>query len=273
MMSTSPRFLVAVLATTLVAGCGVNKATHQKALDSLTACQNELEDTKKDRDTNAKKVAELEDELGITRTERDKKSQAELEKEARIKKLLSEMEENKQEVEQELLNLRKQRDQAEKRLAAYRELNEKFRSLVDTGKLEVAFRNGQMVIKMPSGVLFGSGRADLSKSGKEALTEVLDILLQFKDRRFQVAGHTDNVPIHSRKFRDNWYLSTARAVSVVEFMIQSGFAPENLSATGFGAFDPIGDNSTAEGRALNRRIEIILVPDLSELPNLTAEPQ
>jgi chemotaxis protein MotB len=128
------------------------------------------------------------------------------------------------------------------------------------------------VIKMPSGVLFASAAAELSEGGKTALTEVLDILLQFKDRRFQVAGHTDNLPIRSRKFKNNWYLSTARALSVVEFMIEAGFDPRNLAATGYGAFDPIGDNATEEGRALNRRIEIILVPDLSELPNLTADP-
>jgi chemotaxis protein MotB len=260
------------LAVIMFAACGVKKATHQKALAELTSCHTELEETKKVRDVQMTKVKQLEDELSATRVERDKKTQDEIDKEARIAKLLAEMKDNKQEVEVELLKLRSQRDQAEKRLSAYRELYDRFRALVDTGKLDVGFRNGQMVIKMPSGILFASGQAKLSKGGKAALSEVLAILIEFKERRFQVAGHTDNVRIRGRRFKNNWHLSSARALSVVEFMIEAGFAAKNLAATGFGEFDPIGDNTNEDGRALNRRIEIILVPDLSELPNLTADP-
>ena len=266
------RPMILGLALVLSTACGIKKATHQKVLDELTSCQTEVEETKKVRDVQMTKVKQLEGELSATRVERDKKTQDEIEKEARIAKLLAEMKDNEQEVEEELLKLRSQRDQAEKRLSSYRELYDRFRALVDTGKLDVAFRNGQMVIKMPSGILFASGDAKLSKGGKAALGEVLAILLEFKDRRFQVAGHTDNVRIRGRRFKNNWHLSSARAISVVEFMIEAGFAAQSLAATGFGQFDPIGDNATDEGRALNRRIEIILVPDLSELPNLTADP-
>ncbi|HUH03448.1 MAG TPA: OmpA family protein [Kofleriaceae bacterium] len=250
------------------AGCGINKATHQKALDSLTSCQVELDETKQVLGTSKTKVAQLEDELKSTRSDRDKKSQAAREREERIQKLLGEM----GDAEAELLKLKAQQAQAEQRLAGYRALNERLRQLVDTGKLEIAFRNGQMILQLPSNVLFDSGKANLSKGGKAALSEVLSILLEFKDRRFQVAGHTDNVPIRSRQFRNNWQLSTARAVSVLEAMVEAGFDSTNLSATGFGEFDPIASNETDEGKQQNRRIEIILVPDLSELPNLANEP-
>ncbi len=262
------RFVLVAMVVVMAAGCGVKKATHQKVLDSLAACEGELSETKNMLDTQKTKVAQLESELNATRSERDAKGQAAIEKEKRIKDLLASM----GDAEQELLKLRKQREQDETRLAAYRKLNERLRQLIDTGKLEVAFRNGQMILKLPSGVLFPSGQAELSKNGKAALAEVLNILLEFKDRRFQIAGHTDNVPIRSHHFHDNWQLSTARAVSVVEAMVDSGFDPKNLSASGYGEFDPVASNDTAEGRALNRRIEIILVPDLSELPNLTANP-
>lgn len=264
-----PLTLVAAL---LAGGCGVKKATHQKALDSLAACQTELEDTKKVRDVQKTRIAQLEDELGSTRSERDKMTQAELDKQKRINALLTEMKENKQEVEQELLKLRHQRDQAQKRLASYRTLYDRFKALVDTGKLQVGFRNGQMVLKLPSSVLFASGKGELSKGGKAALSEILSILLEFKDRRFMIAGHTDNVRIRSRRYRDNWHLSTARALSVLEAMIEAGFDPKNLSAAGYGQYDPVASNDNEEGRQLNRRIEIILVPDLSELPNLTVDP-
>jgi chemotaxis protein MotB len=130
-----------------------------------------------------------------------------------------------------------------------------------------------MVLKLPSGILFASGQADLSKPGQQALTEVTNILLEFKDRRFVIAGHTDTVPIKSRKFKDNWDLSTNRALSVVQFMVAAGFPAKNLAASGYGEFDPVAPNDTEENKQLNRRIEIILVPDLSELPTLTgAEP-
>jgi chemotaxis protein MotB len=171
--------------------------------------------------------------------------------------------------EKELAELRRQKEAAEKRIAAFKALQQKFRALVDTGKLQVAFRNGQMTLKLPSGILFPSGSAELSKAGQVALSEVVKILVQFKDRRFVVAGHTDNQPIKTAAFKNNWYLSTARANSVVQFMIKEQFPAPNLAAAGYGEFDPVAKNDTDQGREVNRRIEIILVPNLEELPSLT----
>jgi chemotaxis protein MotB len=240
--------VMSLLAVAMVAGCGVKKEVHQKALDDLSATQAELSKTKKERDG-------LKDQLGMTEEERGRLAKG------------------KEATEAELAELRKQREAAEKRLAAFRDLKKRFAKLVDTGKLEVGFRNGQMVLKLPSGILFASGQADLSKPGQQALTEVTNILLEFKDRRFVIAGHTDTVPIKSRKFKDNWDLSTNRALSVVQFMVAAGFPAKNLAASGYGEFDPVAPNDTEENKQLNRRIEIILVPDLSELPTLTgAEP-
>lgn len=251
-------YLCVGIAASLLAGCGIKKETHQKVLDELTATQAELDQTRKQRD---KLVADKKD----LSTDLSEKSKAEQEASERAARLAADM----QATEAELLELRKQREAAEKRLAAFKELTEKFQKLVDTGKLKVTFRRGQMVLELPSGVLFASGRARLSKGGKVALQEILDVLAGFKDRRFMVAGHTDNIPIKSRKFKSNWQLSTARAVSVVSYMTEkASFNPENLAAAGYGEFSPVASNESEEGRQQNRRIEIILVPDLSELPNL-----
>jgi chemotaxis protein MotB len=242
------RVVVVALALAGAQGCGVKKEVHQKALDELTATQAELAETRKQRD-------DLKSQLGITEGERGK------------------LQQGMKATEAELAELRKQREAAEKRLAAFRDLKQRFAKLVDTGKLQVGFRNGQMVLKLPSGILFPSGQADLTKPGQEALTEVTNILLEFKDRRFVIAGHTDTDPIKSKKFKSNWDLSTARALSVVQFMIAAGFPSTSLAASGYGEFDPVAPNDTEENKQLNRRIEIILVPDLSELPTLTgAEP-
>ncbi len=257
-----------VVAAALTLGCGVKKEVHQKALSDLSATQTKLKETEADRDAKAARVDELEGDLSTASANLDQLSAAEREKRKRIEKLLKDMDAT----ESEKLALRKQQEQTKKRLDAFSKLNERFRALVDTGKLQVDFRNGQMVLKLPSGVLFASGKANLSKAGETALAEVLEILKEFRDRRFLIAGHTDNLRVRSRRFKNNWYLSTARAVSILEFMIEAGFAPKNLGAAGYGEFDPVAPNDSDENRQLNRRIEIILIPDLSELPNLTADP-
>ena len=83
-------------------------------------------------------------------------------------------------------------------------------------------------------------------------------------RRFQVSGHTDNEPIRHSSFGSNWQLSAERALEVVNLLVQSGMQPETLSAAGYGEFDPVAANDTAEGKAKNRRIEITLQPNIDE---------
>ena len=136
--------------------------------------------------------------------------------------------------------------------------------MIDSGKLDVSFRNGKMVVKLPASVLFASGSAELSDGGKQALAEVAAVLKQMPDRRFTVGGHTDNVPIRTPRFPSNWELSTARAVEVTRLLIEAGMRPEVVGAAGYAEFDPVADNSTPEGRAQNRRIEIILMPTIPQ---------
>ena len=113
----------------------------------------------------------------------------------------------------ELVELRKQRAEAEKRLAAFKALTAKFQAMIDSGKIKVVFRGGRMLVSLPAGILFASGKADLSKEGQTALAEVAGILKEFPDRNFMVAGHTDAAPLRASKFKDNWELSSARALT------------------------------------------------------------
>jgi len=251
-----------LLPALVLTGCFVTQSTYQKALDDNARLTQELSDAqKKQADTEktlGDKIKDLEGQLG----QLDASTKT---KEAELGKVKGE----KAATEQELAELRRQKDAAEKRIAAYKALQDKFRALVDTGKLQVVFRHGQMTLKLPSGILFPSGSAELSKGGQTALTEVVKILLQFKDRRFLVAGHTDTQPIKTAEFKNNWYLSTARANSVVQYMIKEKFPAKSLAAAGYGEFDPVAKNDTETSREQNRRIEIILVPNLEELPSLT----
>lgn len=249
---------LAVIALIVFCGC-VKKSTYQKALDENARLRKE---SAAQRATLANQIDTLNGQMAALTSNKDALLKN---KDAQLKN----MDAQKSATEKELAELRRQKEAAEKRIAAFKAMQDKFRKLVDTGKLQVAFRNGQMTLKLPSGILFPSGSADLSKAGQAALTEVVKILLEFKDRRFVVAGHTDNQPIRTRAFKNNWYLSTARANSVVQFMIQQQFPPKSLAAAGYGEFDPVAPNDTETGREQNRRIELILVPNLEELPSLT----
>jgi chemotaxis protein MotB len=167
-----------------------------------------------------------------------------------------------------LEELRKQREAAEARLATFKQLVAKFRSMIDAGQLKVIVRNGRMLISLPDAVLFDSGRTDIKPDGLVALAKVAEVLGAIPDRSFVVAGHTDDVPIHTARFPSNWDLSTARAVEVVNYLVSKGMKPQALSAAGYSEFDPVETNDSPEHKALNRRIEIVLQPNIAELPSL-----
>ena len=167
-----------------------------------------------------------------------------------------------------LEELRKAQAATEARTALYKQLIQKFKKLTDAGQLRIELRDGRMILQLPNDVLFDSGKAEVKADGQRALAQLAGVLKTLTGRKFQVAGHTDNVPIERSHFASNWELSTARAVAVVRFLVTQGVAPEALSAAGYGEFAALVPNDTPEHRAKNRRIEISLVPALDELVNL-----
>jgi chemotaxis protein MotB len=172
-----------------------------------------------------------------------------------------------------LSELEADRAEVDARLAEFRRMQQQFQKMIDSGRLEVAFRRGRMTVDLPAQVLFPSGSANLTEEGFRALTEVANILHGVNDRRFIVAGHTDNVPVSTPEFADNWQLSTARALRVTEALIAAGMRPSQLVAAGHAEFEPVASNKSARGRQKNRRIEIILEPRLMPIPGLEREEQ
>ncbi len=119
-------------------------------------------------------------------------------------------------------------------------------------------------LTLKGSVLFDSGNADVKEAAKPILSKIGEILLKFEGYTVEVIGHTDNVPISSGIFRDNNWLSSARALNAAEFMIDnSKLDPSNVKYSGRGEYDPIASNETAEGRAKNRRIEIKIYNEYS----------
>lgn len=170
---------------------------------------------------------------------------------------------------EEMEAIRAQRALTEQRLAEWKTLTSKLAAMISSGKIKVSVREGRMLVDLPSNVLFASGSADLQEAGKPTLAEVANVLKQFPARQFLVAGHTDSQPIvKTVAFKDNWDLSAARALTVTKFLIEKGLKPRTVAAAGYGEFDPVGNNKTEPGRQQNRRIEIILLPNIAELPKM-----
>ena len=141
---------------------------------------------------------------------------------------------------------------------------------------EIAMRREPdgLVISLQEVGFFESGSAQMKSSSHAAFDQIATMLLQ-RDYRLRIEGHTDDVPIHTTRFSSNWELSTARATEIVRMLIvRDGFAPDRLSAAGYAEYHPIAVNGTAEGRGMNRRVDIVILGHaLPALPVASREPQ
>ena len=238
-MKRISRIAIALVSTAL-SGCVTASSYHQL----------EAKDKQNEQSLAASeaRVTELEGKLGVASTQK-----------TRLEGSVSEM-------KTALEDLAKRKAEAEKRIAEFQDLTAKFKPLVDAGRLSVRVVNGRMVVALSTDILFPSGSARLSKEGAVSIREVTGVLTSIANKKFQIEGHTDSVPIATAQYPSNWELASARALNVLNTMIDAGMAPEQISAASYGKFQPIKANDTPENRAQNRRIEIVVVPDLSGLP-------
>lgn len=126
-------------------------------------------------------------------------------------------------------------------------------------KLEMAEKG--LVVTFVGDVLFDSGKATIRPEAQETLTKIASVIREkVSDRSIGVEGHTDNEPIKLSGWKSNWELSTGRATSVLHFLENQGVNPRRLVAAGYGEYQPVADNDSAEGRRQNRRVEIVILP-------------
>jgi chemotaxis protein MotB len=138
----------------------------------------------------------------------------------------------------------------------------------NSNELTVAIKNGKVYVSLQENLLFPSGSAVVNPKGKVALGKLAEVLNNNPEITVDIEGHTDSIPIRG-KYQDNWDLSTARATSIVRILtVDYKVDPVRIVASGHSQYDPVQTNSTADGRALNRRTEIILSPKLDELYRL-----
>ncbi|HVZ31074.1 MAG TPA: OmpA family protein, partial [Polyangiaceae bacterium] len=168
--------------------------------------------------------------------------------------------------------------QLERIRSRFEVLRGKLQKLTKLG-LKVEVRHNRMVITLPGDVLFPSGKDVLRPGGKDVLNAVADVIRNDSDlssRFFQVAGHTDNQPLSGGPFRDNWGLSAMRARTVLVFLIApvnsheggGGLDPTHLHVAGYGDTDPVVGNDTPQERERNRRVELVLMPNVEEMLDL-----
>jgi chemotaxis protein MotB len=176
---------------------------------------------------------------------------------------LAKREQRLKEVEEVL----RKRDEATNQLRA--KLQEALLGFTKSG-LTVEVKNGKVYVSLTDKLLFPSGSIIIDENGKKALTQLAEVLKQQPDINIAVEGHTDSQRINNLgQIKDNWDLSVLRSTSVVRFLTdEQKVESVRMTATGKGQFQPLADNTTADGRSKNRRIEIVLSPKLDELYNL-----
>lgn len=138
--------------------------------------------------------------------------------------------------------------------------------------LTVHRKNGKVYVSMENKLLFGSGSWAVGSQGKTAVVQLAKVLKQNSDIEVLIEGHTDNVPYGGNgTISDNWDLSTKRATAIVRILVNNQVNPKNIIAAGRGKYLPIGNNNTTNGKAKNRRIEVVLTPNLDAINNLLEE--
>jgi chemotaxis protein MotB len=262
--------LVVTISSLLIASCVPTRKYRdsQSALQSVrtdsaalagqvATLQSEVGQLKQQIGDLNKKVSDLNNQAGMLSSDAaSKQSQLNMSKEelANQQKRLAEL--------QALMNQQKK---------AIEEIRRKMTEALvgfNSNELSVSIKNGKVYVSLQENLLFPSGSAVVNPKGKQALGKLAEVLNNNPDITVDIEGHTDTVPIRGR-YQDNWALSTARATSIVRILTTDyQVDPVRVVASGHSSYDPVQTNSTADGRALNRRTEIILSPKLDELYRL-----
>lgn len=283
--------LLLVLACAATSACAVvSREAYDRDLQAMRGQQEELEAQKRAADQQAQDTAsQLKKctEVGQLCARDKQQLQAEIDS---LKKVLDQCTNSRGQGARELADCQIQRDKLQRDLflaqaelratqasakavqdrlakveASVAQVRDRLKKLIEGGKLRTAVRNGFLVIEMQSDILFDTGKAEVKPAAKPVLADLASALKEMPDRRFQVAGHTDDRGPAAL----NWKLSVDRALAVVEELVANGVAPQNLSAGGYGPYVPLYPNDGDQNRTRNRRVEFLLLPDLSELLQLS----
>ncbi len=289
--SISSLLVVSVLMT----GC-VSNGVHEHALAELDSCQLQLATCNSDLASCSATSKTLTEQNAVFQTElQSKNSQlesaqnlvksqytnyancvaAQSSSDSEVRRLNSELNRANNELTERIQQLQLSestinllRDTIAKQREAVTNLTARLKAELESfsGELTVEIRDGKVYVAMSDKLLFQSGSVKIDEQGKKALEQLASVIKNSKDIDIVIEGHTDNVPISTSRFSDNWDLSVIRATSITRVLINDyGLSPERLVPSGRGQHYPVHDNESAAGRALNRRTEIVLSPNLDEM--------
>ncbi len=273
------QFLSILVALWALSGCGYSEDEWQAQLAKYGQLNGQYQSEQKAHalaqqklDAEKARVAQLQAELQKMGVNLDTLNSQLQQAGSEKQQLASSLDQLKQALEE----YKRRAAQLEQVKARFEALRNKLQKLVNLG-LKVEIRKNRMVIRLPGDVLFASGEDKLKDEGLKVLDAVADVIRndqQLTKRYFQVAGHTDNKALKGGRFKDNWGLSVMRAREVLVHLVSTveekggGLSPERLHAAGFGETDPVSPNTTDEGRKQNRRVELVLMPDVEEMLDL-----
>jgi chemotaxis protein MotB len=248
---------VAITAFALVplgaAGC-VSKSEYTKAMESAEVRYKALEAQNARLTSDLAEAGKRNEQLERTLTM----------KSGELGQRVSALEGDNARLKQELAEAQKAREEKVREVSStYEQLVAKMKGEIDKGQVTISELKGKLTVNMVDAILFDSGKSEIKPEGLVVLGKVIEILKTVSDKSIRIEGHTDNQPILgplTQRYQTNWELSAARAINVARYLQKQAIEPANLSAAAFGEFKPVADNMTPEGRAKNRRIEIVLVP-------------
>lgn len=250
----------AIALVALATGCWVPRVDYRAEVSRVRALEHDrarAEARMAELGEQVRKLHQAGENLELERTALDEEL-------VRVANELEEMRIGTLELQEELLEEREARLRHQAELqeltGTYQSLVEELESEVEAGQLEIHRLRGRLQVRALEAILFDSGSAEIKPEGREVLARVAREVAKIPNHSVRVEGHTDNVPIATARFPSNWELAATRAARVVRFLVEQGLEPAKLEAVGFGEHQAIAPNRSAEGRARNRRIEIVLVP-------------
>ena len=272
-------FAVITLFCFITAGCMVSKDTYLKSVKEAQLLHEDMDSLQKkytllneENDLHKEEIKSLEAEVAELENVLKARSGELSAKVVTLRNRITELEKERieknrkiDELQQEILEIRWDKEESMKELSdTYGSMLEKMKSEIADGQVTITELKGKLTVNMLDAVLFDLGKAEIRPEGMAVLEKVVDVLKDVKGKVIRVEGHTDNLKIHgalAKKYPSNWELSSARAVNVAKYLQEKGINPTILSAAAFGEYKPVASNDTKEGRAQNRRIEIVLIPE------------
>lgn len=244
---------------------------HQQLEEENRSLTEELEATRGERDhlqESLEFVTGERDRLAADNRELDRTLKSKADSLSRaivdLRGRIADLERENNTLRQEIGNIRKaQEEKVETVSQTYKGLLSKMEEEIRRGQITISELKGKLTLNMVDAILFDTGKAEIKPGGIAVLDRIVSILRDEREKAIRIEGHTDNVPITgilAKTYPSNWELSAARAIHVTRYLQEHGIPPDILSAVAYGEYQPVAENDTPEGKAKNRRIEIVLAP-------------